>query len=88
MNPPEFAVICPVCGGRLDKMSDQPSRSLYACAECDCDLIIPTTAWEVARIKREQKWRVKPSTVSSLRRLFGAGVSIASGPGTRAKQPR
>jgi hypothetical protein len=86
MNAPVvFALICPVCGGQVEKMGERGSRSLYVCKECDCDLIVPTTAWDIARIKREQKWPIKPSTIEPLRPLFGAGVSVASGPGTRRK---
>lgn len=84
MNPPSaFALWCPVCGGQVEKMGERRSRSLFACKECDCDLIVPTTAWDIARLKREQKWQIKRSDFSPLRRLFGAGASVASGPGTR-----
>ena len=85
MPPSAFALICPVCGGPVEKMGERRSRSLFACKECDCDLIVPTTAWDIARVKREQKWQVKRSNFTPLRRLFGAGASVASGPGTRAK---
>lgn len=78
-----FALLCPVCGGQVEKMGERRSRSLYACKECDCDLIVPTSAWDVARMKREQKWQVKRASFNPLSRLFGAGVSMASGPGTR-----
>ena len=66
-------------------MGERRSRSLFACKECDCDLIVPTSAWDVARMKREEKWLVKRTTFNSLSRLFGAGASVASGPGTRNK---
>jgi hypothetical protein len=85
MSPSAFALVCPVCGGQVEKMGERRSRSLFACKECDCDLIVPTTAWDVAREKRERKWQVKRSSLHPLRRLFGAvaGASVASGPGTR-----
>ena len=79
-----FALLCPVCGGQVEKMGERHSRSLFACKECDCDLIVPTTAWDIARIKREQKWQVKRST-GAFSRIFGTGASMASGPGTRDK---
>ena len=83
--PSVFALVCPVCGGQVEKMGERRSRSLFACKECDCDLIVPTTAWDIARIKREEKWQIKRSSLHPLRRLFGAfaGTSVASGPGTR-----
>ena len=83
--PSVFALICPVCGGQVEKMGERRSRSLFACKECDCDLIVPTTAWDIARIKREEKWPIKRSSLHPFRRPFGAvaGASVASGPGTR-----
>ena len=51
-----FVLICPVCGGQVEKMGERESRSLFTCKECDCELIVPIKAWEIARIKREQKW--------------------------------
>lgn len=84
-SPVVFALICPVCGGQVEKTGERRSRSLYVCKECDCDLIVPVSAWNIARIKREQKWPLKRSTIEPLRPLFGAGASVASGPGTRQK---
>jgi hypothetical protein len=84
MTPPSaFALLCPVCGGQVEKTGELENRSLYACKECDCDLSVPTTAWDIARVKREQKWLVKKSSYGPLR--FGAGASVAWGPGTRDK---
>ena len=81
-----FGLICPVCGGRVEKIGESASRSSFACTECACDVIVPNGAWDVARTKREQKWLVKRTAFSPLRRLFGGeGTSVASGPGTRVK---
>ena len=82
MNPPSsvFALICPVCGGQVEKVGERRTRSLYACRECDCDVIVPTAAWEVARIKREQKWPRKRSSLNPFARLLQ--ISVASGRGT------
>jgi hypothetical protein len=82
-----FALLCPVCGGHVQKTGELSNRSLFACSECDCDVSVPESAWDVARVKREQKWLVKRSAFSPLRRFFGAheGASVASGPGTRQK---
>lgn len=81
-----FALLCPVCGGQVEKMGERRSRSLFACTECDCDLIVPTSAWDVARIKREQKWAVKRGEINPLRRLFGAKPGVESRPATRPRQ--
>ena len=75
-----FALICPVCGGQVEKVGERRTRSLFACLECDCDVIVPTAAWEIARIKREQKWPRKRSAVNPFARLLQ--TSVASGRGT------
>lgn len=75
-----FALICPVCGGPVEKVGERRTRSLFACGECDCDVIVPTSAWEIARIKRQQKWPRKRSTLNPFSRLLQ--MSIASGRGT------
>ena len=82
-----FALLCPVCGGQVQKKGELSSRSLFACIECDCDVSVPEAAWDVARIKGEQKWQIKRSAFNPLRRIFGAAdrASFPSGPGTRQK---
>ena len=80
-----FALICPVCGGQVEKVGERRSRSLFACQECDCDVIVPTTAWEIARIKREQRWQVKRSAADPLSRVMPLGKSLAAGRGTPEK---
>jgi hypothetical protein len=86
-SAPTFALLCPVCGGQVEQTSERSDRRLFACKECRCDFGVPASAWEVARIKREQKWQIKRTAFSPLRRLFGSaeGASVASGPGTRLK---
>jgi reverse gyrase len=84
-SPSAFALICPVCGGQIEKTSERLDGARYACTECLCAVTVPAAAWDIARVKREQKWRMKQSSFDPLRRLFGAGVSIASGRGTRDK---
>jgi len=87
MNPPNdhsvFALICPVCGGEIEKVGERPTRSLFACKECDCDVIVPATAWEIARVKRQQKWPPKRSSLNPFSRMFPMR-SATSGRGTGA----
>ncbi|HYB94571.1 MAG TPA: hypothetical protein VEC39_06340 [Vicinamibacterales bacterium] len=54
-----FSLVCPVCGGAMNRAFDRSQRSWYACLECDSDVSVPQQAWEVARRKREQKWLAK-----------------------------
>jgi hypothetical protein len=79
-----FALICPVCGGEVEKVGARPTRSLYACKECDCDVIVPVSAWEIARVKRQQKWPPKRSTFNPFRGLLQMR-SVASGRGSRGQ---
>jgi hypothetical protein len=83
MNSPfsAFALICPVCGGQIEKVIERGSRSLFTCKECNCDVIVPTAAWEIARLKREQRW----STLNPLGRIMAPRASLAAGNGTREK---
>jgi hypothetical protein len=87
MNSPfsAFALICPVCGGQIEKVVERVSRSLFTCKECNCDVIVPTAAWEIARLKREQRWREKRSTLNPLGRVMAPRTSLAAGNGTREK---
>ena len=80
-----FALICPVCGGQIEKVVERRSRSLFACKECQCDVIVPTPAWEIARLKREQRWQAKRSTLNPLSRTTRPRTSLAAGNGTREK---
>ena len=86
MNPtsehPVFALICPVCGGQVEKVGERQTRSLYACKECECDVIVPLSAWEIARVKRQQKWPPKRTSVNPFSRLVEMR-SVASGRGSR-----
>lgn len=85
MNAPSdhsvFALICPVCGGLIEKVGQRRTRSLYACRECACDVIVPISAWEVARVKRQEKGLPKRVNLDP----FGRAPlrSVASGRGTR-----
>jgi hypothetical protein len=83
--PSVFALICPVCGGQIEKVGERRSRSLFACLECDCDVIVPTSAWDVARIKREQRWQAKRAAPNPLSRVLTLGRSLAAGRGTPEK---
>ena len=83
--PSAFALICPVCGGEVEKVGERRSRSLFACKECDCDVIVPITAWEIARLKREQRWLAKRSSPRALGRIQPLRQSLAAGGGTPDK---
>ena len=55
-----FVPLCPICEAEMVRMYDRHSRTLYACAGCDTDVIVPIKAWAIGQVKREQKSREKP----------------------------
>ena len=83
--PLPFALICPVCGGQIDKVGERRGHSLFACQECDCDVIVPTAAWDIARLKREQRWYAKRSSLHPVGRIVPLRKSLAAGRGTPDK---
>ena len=82
---PAFALICPVCGGQIDKVSERRNHTLFACKECACDVIVPTTAWEIARLKREERWHAKRLSSDPAGRIPPLQKSLAAGRGTPEK---
>lgn len=54
MSASAFSLTCPVCAGPMQKSHERASRCWYICRECECDLNVPVTSWDVARQKREQ----------------------------------
>jgi hypothetical protein len=82
--PSAFALICPVCGGQIEQVGERQTRTLFACLDCECDVIVPTSAWEIARLKREQRWHAKRSLLDPLSRM-PARQSLATGRGSPDK---
>lgn len=80
-DPPVFALLCPVCGGEVEKVGEQHTRSLFSCKECLCDVSVPSTAWDIARVKRQRKWPPKRVNLDPFSRA--PLRSVASGRGTR-----
>jgi ribosomal protein S27E len=50
-----LAVICPICAGKMDTVYHRHHQRVVVCLDCQSGLTIPTTAWDVARIKRDAK---------------------------------
>ena len=50
---------CPICGGILEIVYDRFNQRVSVCKDCQSGLTVPSSAWEVLRLKREKKWRTE-----------------------------
>ena len=46
---------CPVCGGTFEVVYNRLSQRVSVCKDCHTGLTIPSSAWDVLRLKREKK---------------------------------
>ena len=51
---------CPVCDGSMEVVYSRNNQQVTVCVDCHAGLTIPSSAWEIVRIKREAKWMPKP----------------------------
>ena len=51
--------ICPICDGRMEVVYARNNQQVTVCTDCHSGLTIPSTAWDVVRIKRESRWMPK-----------------------------
>jgi hypothetical protein len=54
-DPTVFNTDCPICGGALELVYDRFNQRVSVCRDCHSGLTVPSSAWEVARLKREKK---------------------------------
>lgn len=50
---------CPICGGTLEVVYDRYNQRVSVCKDCQSGITVPSSAWEVLRLKREKKWQTK-----------------------------
>ena len=50
---------CPICGGTLEVVYDRFNQRVSVCKDCQSGLTVPSSAWEVLRLKREKKWQTE-----------------------------
>ena len=50
-----FTPICPVCGARTSQVYDRNERRIFACGQCQTDVIVPMTAWAIASERKPTK---------------------------------
>lgn len=46
-------ITCPICAGNMETVYHRHHQRVVVCVDCQSGLTVPTTAWEVARIKRD-----------------------------------
>lgn len=46
--PRPFVPACPVCGALTVQVYDKNERRLFACNDCQTDVIVPIGAWALA----------------------------------------
>ena len=51
---------CPLCDGKMEVVYQRNNQQVTVCQDCHSGLTVPSTAWEIVRIKRESKWMPKP----------------------------
>jgi len=50
---------CPVCGGTLEVVYHRYNQRVSVCKDCQSGLTVPSSAWEVLRLKREKKSQIE-----------------------------
>ncbi len=50
---------CPICDGTMEVVYERHNQQVIVCKDCLSGLTVPTTAWEVVRIKKQAKWMPK-----------------------------
>jgi hypothetical protein len=55
-EPLEGVPACPICKGRMEMVYSRHLQTVCVCVDCHSGLSVPTSAYEVARLKREGKF--------------------------------
>jgi ssDNA-binding Zn-finger/Zn-ribbon topoisomerase 1 len=59
-SPKPALSVCPICDGQMEVVYTRNNQQVCVCIDCHSGLTIPSTAWDIVRIKREAKWMPKP----------------------------
>ena len=49
----EMLRTCPFCGGRIEPFQGPNNHTMGTCPACSYSFVVPATAWDKARRKRE-----------------------------------
>lgn len=50
---------CPLCGGKMETVYKRFNQEVCVCSDCTSGITVPSSTWEVIRLKREGKWHGK-----------------------------
>jgi hypothetical protein len=59
-SPRPALAACPVCDGQMEVVYARNNQQVSVCKDCHSGLTIPSTAWDIVRVKREAKWMPEP----------------------------
>ena len=54
-STPPFTPTCPVCGAQTVQVYDRNERRLFACSQCETDVIVPLAAWAMATKRKLER---------------------------------
>lgn len=54
---------CPVCGGTMDLVYDQPAMKVCMCGDCHTGVHVPIKAWDLLRAKARAREAPAPRVV-------------------------
>ena len=60
-DPSDVIPVCVICGGRMEVVYDRPNTKVCVCIDCHSGLTVPTSAWGIARLKREETMQTGPA---------------------------
>ena len=50
---------CPMCDAKMEIVYNRNAQQVLVCPDCHTGVTVPSSAWNIARIKREAKWMPK-----------------------------
>ena len=54
-NPRPAVAACPICEGDMQVVYSRNNQQVAVCKDCQTGLTLPSSAWEVLRMKRESE---------------------------------
>lgn len=61
-GPAQPCPTCPICQGKMEMVYTRYNQQVCACHDCHAAVTVPSSTYEVLRLKREGKWQPAPET--------------------------